>query len=100
MRGAIASVEIYALPPGEAAPRARRLTLTITAPERDRDAMVGWTCRVALADLHPPETIRAENSVAALAGALARARVWIDAIRAQGSLLTRDRAGESAFLLD
>jgi hypothetical protein len=102
MKGAVASVEIFALSGerNEAFSRARRLTLTITAPERGTGESGGWTCRVALADLHRPETIRAADSVSALSGALAQARSWLGALRAQGMLLARDRAGESIFSLD
>lgn len=94
MKGAIASVEVYARR-GEDAPR--RLTLTITAPERSPDGT--WTCRVALADLHRPEILTGRDSVAVLAAALTRGRAWLDALRGDGSTLHRDRAGKDPFEL-
>ena len=94
MKGAIASVEIFA----HDGSGTRRLTLTLAAPERDDDGM-GWSCRVALADLHRPETIRARDSVQALAQALARATDWLDALRSERWRLTRDRAGREPFEL-
>ena len=93
MRGAIASVEIYAFE-GGASPR--RLSLTIAAPERCPGGE-GWQCRVALANFHRPATVTAQDSVAALALAIERARGWVADLRAQGLVLARDRAGQSAF---
>ena len=92
MKGTIASVELYAFDGGE---KPRRLTLTITAPEREPEG--GWTCRVALANLHRPESVAAPDSVAALAAALSRARSWLRELRAQGLVLCRDRAGQAPF---
>lgn len=94
MKGAIASVEIFARDPSGTA---RRLTLTITAPERGDDG--AWSCRVALADLHRPQTVHASDSVTALAGAFAHARRWLDALCADGNTLHRDREGERSFVL-
>ena len=51
MKGAIASVEIFVAEAGATEGQRRRLTLTVTAPERADDGE-GWVCRVALADLH------------------------------------------------
>ncbi len=93
MRGAIASVEIYAT---EDDGSVRRLSLTIAAPERSPGGE-GWQCRVALADLHRPEAVGGADSVEALAGALARARGWVAELRAEGLVLARDRAGKSLF---
>jgi hypothetical protein len=93
VKGAIASIEIFAFE-NDASPR--RLSLTIAAPERC-PAGEGWLCRVALADLHRPETVRGVDSVAALMGAMDRAREWVADLRAEGLVLCRDRAGKSAF---
>ena len=93
MKGSIASVELYAFQGGEARPR--RLTLTISAPERLPDG--GWACRVALADLHRPESASGPDSVTALVAAIELARGWLVELRAQGMLLCRDRAGEVPF---
>ena len=92
MKGAIASIELFASRAGE---DTRRLTLTVGTPEREGDA--GWVCRVALADLHRPESIVAPDSVSALAAALAQGRAWVDALEADGCVLTRDRAGTRPF---
>ena len=99
MKGAIASVELFAADPGARASERRRLTLTITAPTRSEEDDA-WRCRVALADLHRPETVSAADSVGALAAALARARAWLDALGAQGMTLFRDRTGEIRFQID
>lgn len=105
MKSAIASLEIYAFategasdgaaPIGLArsdAGRPRRLSLVIGAPER---APTGdaWHCRVVLADLHRPQTLAGRDSMEALLRAVGRARAWLDALRAEGLLLYRDRAG-------
>ncbi len=95
VRGAIASVEIFARREDEPT---RRLTLTIAAPERERDA-TRWACRVVLADLHRPHTVAGESSLAALVAALDVAREWIAELRAQGFSLARDRKGETPFEL-
>ena len=92
MKGTIASTELYVFDGG---PKPRRLTLTITAPERDPEG--GWACRVALANLHRPEPASGIDSVAALDAALSRARSWLGELRAQGLVLCRDRAGEFTF---
>jgi hypothetical protein len=96
MRNAIATVEIFARRSGEAT---RRLTLVISSPERS-PAGGGWACRVALADLHRPQSIEGPDSVAVLVGALAQARGWLDELEASGFMLARDRAGEKPFRLD
>jgi len=111
MKGAIASVEIFvfegALP--EAADRdavarrgpdsgsehgsgPRRLSLVIGAPERS-PAGDGWQCRVALADLHRPQTCEGRDSVESLLLAVARAKAWLAELEAGGFALARDRAG-------
>ena len=107
MKGAIASVELYAwggspgtpldsggLATGPAEPR--RLTLVIGAPVRNADDS-GWTCRVALADLERPVEVVAGDSVAALTAALARGEMWLDALRSEGVVFTRDRAGNEPY---
>ena len=94
MKGAIASVEIFAR---NAQGESRRLTLTITEPERNGDE--GWSSRVALADVHRPREWRAADSVSALAQALACARSWLDGLRRDGYALHRDRAGKEPFEL-
>ena len=98
MKGAIASVEIFAAEAGAASADRRRLTLTVTAPERMGDAE-GWICRVALADLHRPTPVEGPDSVTALAAAIEQGRAWLDALGAQGTILFRDRTGESRFEL-
>jgi hypothetical protein len=93
MKGAIASVEIFAFA-GEDAPR--RLSLTIAAPARSRKGD-GWECRVVLADRFRPETVSGPDSFCALQAAFDLARAWVSELRAQGLTLTRDRAGEMSF---
>ena len=111
MKGAMASVEIFVFttaalaapdprtdlhgPPG-APPR--RLSLVIGTPER---APTGdrWQCRVALADLHRPETLEGRDSVEVLVLAVERARAWITGLHAEGFRLARDRAGAEPFQL-
>lgn len=93
MKGAIASVELF-VHRGQA--RARRLTLTLTAPER-AERGDGWVCRVALADLHRPVTLAAPDSVSALAAALSQARAWVDTLAGEGAAVTRDREGAHPF---
>ena len=95
MKSAIATVDFFASNRGETPDR---LSLVIDSPQRSSSGE-GWQCRVALADLHPPETIVGRDSVEALSLALTRARVWIADLRADGRVLTRDRAGESPFEL-
>lgn len=119
MKGAIASVEIFVFTAASAAAAAaesatvaspadrsdpsdpregvpRRLSLVIGTPERapggDR-----WQCRVALADLHRPETCEGRDSVEALVRAVERARAWIAALHAEGFQLSRDRVGAEPF---
>ena len=96
MKGAIASVEIFTAAAEAGEEGRRRLTLTITAPERSDDAD-RWICRVALADLHRPTEVLGPDSVSALAAALDQARDWLAALAAQGTALFRDRTGESPF---
>jgi len=107
MKGAIASVEIYAFE-AEAPDRAsgrgaadgatravpRRLSLVIGVPERAPGGEL-WHCRVALADLHRPQTCEGRDSVEALFLAVERARTWLAALDADGFALFRDRAGAS-----
>ena len=98
MKGAIASVEIFVAEAGATEGQRRRLTLTVTAPERADDGG-GWMCRVALADLHRPTAVTGLDSVTALGAAIAQARAWLDALDAQGATLFRDRKGKSPFQL-
>ena len=101
MKGAIASVEIFVFEKGDARnadAKPRRLTLTMTAPLKNPDG--SWSSRVALADLHRPETHTADDSVSTLARSLARAEAWLSELRAEGAFLSRDRAGETTFNLD
>jgi len=82
---------------------ARRLTLVITQPERVGSASASeeaWSCRVALADLHRPETVSAPDSILALARALDRARGWLADLEARGHVLARDRSGSPPFVLE
>jgi hypothetical protein len=95
VKGAIATVELFA---SNSSGKSDRLSLVIDAPRRTSSGE-GWQCRVALADLHPPRTILARDSVEALSLALAQARLWIAELREQGRILTRDRAGEKRFEL-
>jgi hypothetical protein len=96
LKGAIANVEIYLF---ENAGPPKRLSLTIAAPERSAVGG-GWECRVALADLHRPETLEGADSFEALGRAMDRARSWVADLRRQGHALARDRAGECAFEWD
>lgn len=99
MKGAIASVEIFAF--AVAAGRSaspRRLSLVIGVPER-APAGDGWHCRVALADLHRPQTLAGRDSVEALALAVACARNWLLLLTDEGFELCRDRAGVEPFAL-
>ncbi|MFO0691052.1 MAG: hypothetical protein U0900_20305 [Myxococcota bacterium] len=102
MKGAIASVEIFAFAPGDAAdvssPRPRRLSLVIGVPERAQSDGL-WHCRVALADLHRPRTLAGRDSVEALCLAVECARGWLGALRSEGFTLFRDRAGAEPFAI-
>lgn len=98
MKGAMATVEIFARQAG-GEERERRLTLVLSAPERDA-AAGGWVCRVALADLHRAQGAAGRDSVEALSSALRLARSWLDGLRAQGFDVTRDRDGEIPFVLE
>lgn len=100
MKGAIASVEIFAFAasgPGEASSsRPRRLSLVIGVPERAPSGEP-WHCRVALADLHRPQVFAGRDSVEALFLAVECARGWLSALRAEGFVLCRDRTGSEPF---
>ena len=96
MKGAIASSEIFAHRGNEPV---KRLTFVIGKPRRAEQGS-GWICRVALADLHRPESLAGTDSVDALAQALARGRSWLAALEADGFSLCRDRFGERPYLLD
>ena len=99
MKGAIASVELFVHREGEDTDP-RRLTLTLSAPERVRDkgkATPDWVCRIVLADLHPPESVKAADSLTALAGALGLGGRWLTALREEGLRITRDRNGKVDF---
>ena len=111
MKGAMASVEIFVFTadaPAASGPRTdshstsgvppRRLSLVIGTPER-APAGDRWQCRVALADLHRPETLEGRDSVEALVLAVERARAWITGLHAEGFRLARDRAGAEPFQL-
>ena len=99
MTGAIASVEVFVSEDGGSAGPRRRLTLTLSAPERGSEDGL-WICRVALANLHRPMEVRGADSVTALAAALDQARAWLAALDAQGTALFRERTGETRFALD
>ena len=96
MQGAIATVDFFV---SDSSNAAKRLSLVIAAPHREPtdDADDAWFCRIALADLHPAETVVGRDSVEALALAMAQARRWIAALRDEGAVLTRDRDGEITF---
>ncbi len=94
MKGAIASVELF-VRRADANP-VRRLTLTLAAPERATTGE-GWTCRVALADLHRPVTLSAPDSMSALAAAVAKAVDWVTELETDGTTITRDREGTQRF---
>jgi len=99
MKGAIASVELFVHSDGEHTDP-RRLTLTLSAPERVRDkgeATPDWVCRIVLADLHQPVSVKAADSLSALACALGQGRRWLDALREEGLRITRDRNGKVDF---
>lgn len=111
LKGAIASVELFAWTPSNptiattaenATPAGsvegpRRLTLVIAAPARS-SVDSGWVCRVALADLKRPVEVTAVDSVGALSAALARGEAWLDELRGEGIVFTRDRAGNEPYL--
>lgn len=120
MKDAIATVEIFARPSTREgagsqqgdlgceakvrserarSERARRLTLVISKPERDREGR-RWLCRLALADLHRPVTISAPDSVLALERTLAQARGWLAELESSGLALWRDREGTVPFVLE
>lgn len=107
MKGAIASVEIFLFE--AAAPDAalrspmlrgkpRRLSLVIGTPERS-PAGETWQCRVALADLHRPQTCEGRDSIEALFLAVTQAKAWLAALQAEGCVLARDQAGAEPFRL-
>lgn len=97
MKGALAAVEIWVEEAGESAVR-RRLSLVIGTPERSESGGL-WLCRVALADLHRPQTLEGRDSLEALVRAVEQARSWIEALRGAGHALFRDRAGDERFSL-
>ena len=98
MKGAVASVELFVHEKGGMNPR--RLTLTLSAPERVRDegATGEWVCRIVLADLHRPESLTAPDSLSALAAALEQGRSWLNELGTEGLRITRDRDGKIDFL--
>ena len=98
MKGAIASVELFAAEAADADGTRTRLTLTLSAPERASDEGA-WVCRVALANLHRPTEVAGADSVTALAAGLAQAHAWLAELRAEGKTLFRDRTGKSMFEL-
>ena len=95
MKGAIATVELFV---SNATRASDRLSLVIAAPERSPIGG-GWQCRVALADLHGAETVVGRDSVEALTLALSVARIWLEELRAEGRVLSRDRSGKIPFEL-
>ncbi len=95
MKNAIATVDFFTTSEAEGT---RRLSLVITAPER-APAGEGWQCRVALADVHRPETVVGRDSVEALWHAISLGRSWVAELDSAGRILTRDRAGEIPFEL-
>ncbi len=100
VKGAIASVEVFAHRRDEPV---QRLSLVIGAPTPTPTSTPGeggWKCRVALANLKRSEEITGRDSVEALAGALLRSREWLAALRAEGFVLYRDRAGSEPYRLD
>jgi hypothetical protein len=105
MKGAIASVEIYAhrnTAPSQGSPEGvevRRLTLVLGVPERAEDG-AEWRCRVALADLERPQDLIAPDSVTALARAIGRGRGWLAGLEREGWTLYRDRSGTLPMVLE
>jgi hypothetical protein len=104
MRGAIASVEIFAQRGEEPVQRLSLVVGEPTAPANPgASADTGqaeWTCRVALANRHRAEQVYGLDSVAALSEALGRARKWILALQAEGFTLCRDRQMSRPYVLD
>lgn len=100
MKGAIASVELFAWAPSGSEDAAdlqpKRLTLVVGAPLPAGDDS-GWSCRVALADLKRPVEVGAEDSLGALSAAIARGEVWLGELRREGMVFTRDRAGNDPY---
>ena len=96
MKGAIASVEIYARRDEQPT---QRWTLVVTEPSFQR-AENHWTCRVALADLHRPEVIAGRDSIEVLDRALAQGRQWLRELHAEGFLLYRDRGAREPYATD
>jgi len=92
MKGAIASVEIFVFEGAAGGSSPRRLSLVIGTPERSPAGDV-WSCRVALADLHRPQTCEGRDSVESLLHAVERAKGWLAELEAGGFALARDRAG-------
>ena len=107
MKGAIASVELFAWAEGgdgvggstAASERPRRLTLVVGTPVLGAGE-AGWVCRVAMADLKRPVEITAPDSFGALAAAIAQGEAWIDELRTRNFRLTRDREGLEPYLPD
>ena len=94
MKGAIASVEIFAHRANEPV---TRLSLVVSSPVAIPDAG-GFACRVALANLHRAEEIHGRDSVEVLTLALERGRQWLVDLRGKGFVLYRDRAGNEPYL--
>jgi len=102
MKGAVASVEIFAQRGEEPI---QRLSFVVGTPTRTTSKDTanpdpGWTCRVALANLHRPVVIEGPDSIAALERALALGRDWLAALRDEGFELYRDRQKERRYPLD
>ena len=95
VKGAIATVDFFA---SNLEGALDRLSLVIESPQRCSSGE-GWQCRVALADLYPPEAVVGRDSIEALSLAMNQARDWISDLRTQGRAITRDRAGENPFEL-
>lgn len=100
MKGAVASVEIFAARGDDPI---ERLTLTLTAPERARPSEGSdvdvWVCRVALARRQRPQTLEAADSVTALRAAFEVGQAWLAELAAEGFELWRDRAATRPFEL-
>lgn len=96
MKGAIASVEIYARREDQPI---QRWTLVVTEPSF-QPSQNQWACRVALADRHRPEVVAGRDSIEALDRALVRGRQWLRELHAEGFLLYRDRGAREPYDAD
>jgi hypothetical protein len=89
VRTTIASSEIFGIDPDGVT---KRLTLAVGSPKRV-DGEPGWQCRVAVVDILRPTMVVGDDSLVALATAIARIRRLLGELCALGWSFSLDPAG-------